>query len=183
MAAPATYPGLFYGTASVDDEPVDAGTEITAWVETEQVGSALTGPEGREPNEFILNVELEPGAEVSFKIGELDAIETATFVQYGAVEVALTAYTEVTLVSIAVTPESASILIGDTQQFTAMGTYSDDTTVDITAEAVWTSSDAAVATVELGLATGVALGTATITATLDGISGSASLEVTAITLV
>jgi len=82
-----------------------------------------------------------------------------------------------------VTPESASILVGDTQQFTAMGTYSDDTTVDITAEAVWTSSNAAVATVDGGLATGVAEGTTTITATLDGISGSASLEVAAITLV
>ncbi|MBA7650497.1 hypothetical protein ES703_58303 [subsurface metagenome] len=36
------------------------------------------------------------------------------------------------------------------------------------------------ATVDAGLATGVALGTATITATLDGISGSAALSVVAV---
>ena len=179
-AQAATYPCLFYGTASVDNEPVAAGIEITAWVGTEQVGSALTGAGDLEANQFTLSVDLEPPAEVSFKIGELDAIETAAFVQYGAVEVNLTAFTGVTLVSIAITPESASVLVGGTQQFTATGTYSDDSTADITAEAVWTSSNAAVATVEGGLATGLALGTTTITATLGGISGSAALSVVAV---
>jgi len=184
-AQAATYPCLFYGTAAVNDEPVDAGTEITAWVGDEQVGSALTGDGGLEVNRFTLSVDLEPPAEMTFKIGELNAIETATFVQYGAVEVNLTAYTEaeVTLVSIAVAPVSVEILVGETQAFTANGTYSDDSITDITAEAVWTSSDTAVATVEEGLATGLTLGTTTITATLDGISGTASLEVTEVILV
>ena len=172
----ATYPGLFYGTASVDGEPVDTGTEITAWVGTEQVGSALTGVGDLDANQFVLSVELESG-EVSFKIGELDAIETAAFVQYVPVEVSLTAFTGVTLLSIAVTPESASILVGETQAFTATGTYSDDSIAVITTEAVWTSSNDAVATVDEGLATGLALGTTTITATVDAISGSAALSV------
>ena len=173
----ATYPGLFYGTATVDDEPVQAGTEITAWVGTEQVGSAFTGVDNLDANQFALSVDLEAGLEVSFKIGELDAIETVAFVLYVPQVVSLTAYTEVTLVSIAVTPGGASVLVGETRQFTATGTFSDDSTADITAEAAWTSSDTAVATVELGLTTGLALGTATITATLGGISESASLEV------
>ena len=180
MATPAmaaTYPCLFYGTADVDGAPVAADTEITAWVEGVQVGSALTGAGPLDPNQFTLQVELESG-EVSFKIGELNAAETATWAQYGQVEVSLTAFTGVTLVSIAVAPVSASVLVEETQAFTATGTYSDDTTADVTADAAWASSDTAVATVDGAIATAVAVGTTTITATLGSIDGSASLEVT-----
>jgi len=89
----ATYPCLFYGTATVDDEPVAAGTEITAWVESQQVASTTTGAEGLDPNQYTLPVELAETAEVSFKIGDLDAAETATWAQYGSMEVNLTAGT------------------------------------------------------------------------------------------
>ena len=83
-----------------------------------------------------------------------------------------------TLSSIAVTPASASIKAGATQQFTATGTYSDGTTKNITASVTWSSSSAAVATINsAGLATGVAAGSATISATLSGVSGKASLTV------
>jgi len=93
-AQAATYPCLFYGTARVDVEPVEAGTEITAWVGGEQVASTLTGAGGLPDNQYTLPVELENPVEVSFKIGTLDANETATWVQYGSVEVNLTATTE-----------------------------------------------------------------------------------------
>ncbi len=85
-----------------------------------------------------------------------------------------------TLLSIAVTPASVSIVEGGTQQFTAMGTYSDSSTADITNDVTWTSSDVAVATVgAAGLASGVAAGTTIITASQGGVlSDSASLEVT-----
>ncbi|NQU10664.1 fibronectin type III domain-containing protein [bacterium] len=85
----------------------------------------------------------------------------------------------VTLVSIAVTPATASVAAGLTQQFTAMGTYADASTADLTATATWTSSAGSVATVSSsGLGTGVAVGSATITATSGAVSGSASLTVT-----
>ena len=88
--------------------------------------------------------------------------------------------TPAVLVSIAVTPATASILVGATQQFTATGTFSDGTTSNITATAAWTSSNVAVATVlPTGVATGVTAGVATITATRDGRSGSGVLTVTA----
>ncbi len=74
-------------------EPVAAGTEITAWVEAEQVGSAVTGEGELEPDKYVMTVELEGPTEVSFKIGEFWAEETATWEQYGAVEVNLHAYT------------------------------------------------------------------------------------------
>ncbi len=82
------------------------------------------------------------------------------------------------LVSIAVTPATASVVAGNTQQFTAMGTYSNGSQQTLTA--TWTSSATSVATVKsaTGLATGVAQGTATITATSGKITGSATLTVT-----
>ncbi len=87
-----------------------------------------------------------------------------------------------TLASIAVTPSSPSIAAGDTQQFTATGTYSDGSTANVTSQASWSSSDKSVATVDSsGLATGASAGSAKITATLSGITGSASLTVTAAT--
>jgi len=83
-----------------------------------------------------------------------------------------------TLTSITVSPSSASISAGSTQQFTAMGIYSDNSTQDLTSTATWSSSATSVATVSGGLASGVAAGTATITATSGSVSGTASLTVT-----
>jgi len=84
-----------------------------------------------------------------------------------------------TLVSIAVTPATPSKAVGSTQQFTATGTYSDNSTTDLTSSVTWSSSSTSVATIAAGgLATGVASGTATITATSGTITGTATLSVT-----
>ena len=83
-----------------------------------------------------------------------------------------------TLNSITVTPANPTIIAGATQQFTATGTYSNGSTQNITSQATWTSSSTAVATINAsGLATGVSAGSATITAALSGVTGSASLTV------
>ena len=80
----------------------------------------------------------------------------------------LTVTTSVVLQSIAVTPPSPSIVAGRTQQFTATGTYSDNSMKDITTTVMWASSNMGFATIgaSTGLATGVAAGTTQITATL-----------------
>jgi Bacterial Ig-like domain (group 2) len=82
-----------------------------------------------------------------------------------------------TLNSITVTPASASILIGNTVQFTATGNYSDGTMQNLTSTASWTTSPTGIATVAAGLATGVSAGTTTVTATSSPVSGNASLTV------
>jgi hypothetical protein len=80
------------------------------------------------------------------------------------------------LVSVAVTPVNPSIAIGATQQFTATGTYSDNSTQNMTASVTWSSSDTTKATISnTGLATVVAAGTVTITATSGSISGNTTL--------
>jgi len=84
------------------------------------------------------------------------------------------------LQSIAVTPPNPSISVGDTEQFTATGTYSDGSTKDLTGSASWSSSNTAVATIAAGgLATGVGAGSTTITATdvPSSISGHTTLTV------
>jgi Concanavalin A-like lectin/glucanases superfamily/Bacterial Ig-like domain (group 2) len=84
------------------------------------------------------------------------------------------------LVSIAVVPTSAVIVQGSTQQFTATGGYSDGTTQNLSGTANWSSTNTAVASVSsTGLATAVAKGTAGVQASMGGVSGSATVSVTA----
>jgi hypothetical protein len=83
------------------------------------------------------------------------------------------------LKSIAVTPRVSSIVTGATQQFTAIGIYSDGHKKNITSSVTWNSSAKNVATITSGgLATGVAAGQSKITATLLSIRGAARLTVT-----
>ncbi len=85
--------------------------------------------------------------------------------------------TAATLQSIAITPASSSIIKGTTQQFTATGTYSDNTTQNLTASVMWASGTTAVATIgaNTGLATAATTGTSQITATLGAIVSPADL--------
>jgi Big-like domain-containing protein len=87
------------------------------------------------------------------------------------------------LASVEIAPASVSIPNGLTTQLAATGTFTDATTHDITADVVWTSSDPAVADVVAGTVSTHAVGGAQITASLAGTSGSASVTVTAATLV
>jgi hypothetical protein len=89
-----------------------------------------------------------------------------------------------TLASIAVTPANPTIAQGQTEQFTATGTYSDASMQDITTSVRWSSSKTSVATVSstpgsIGLATTFGSGSTTIQATLGAVSGSTGLTVTA----
>src|SRR5207245_2393393 len=70
-----------------------------------------------------------------------------------------------------------------TQQFTATGTFSDNST-QVLGNAVWASGTATVATISsTGLATTVGTGTSTISATSGSITGSTLLTVTPAALV
>ena len=82
--------------------------------------------------------------------------------------------TTLTLSSIAVTPNPAPVLtVSYSQNFNATATYSNGSTKDISGQAMWRSSEISVATIDSdGSATGLAVGTTNITATLDGITSS-----------
>ena len=87
----------------------------------------------------------------------------------------------VTLVSISVTPVSATAQIGDSKNFVATGTYSDGSMVNVSTAAAWASATPSVATVvsNTGVAKALAAGSTLITATASGKSGSATLTVSA----
>ncbi len=82
------------------------------------------------------------------------------------------------LTAIEVSPAEASIAVGMQQEFSATGVYSDGSREDLTTRASWASADAAIASVDsAGVATGLATGTTSISASLDGVSGAAELTV------
>ena len=85
----------------------------------------------------------------------------------------------VALVSISVGPSTMSIIAGNTQQFSATGTFSDGSTKVLTSTANWLSSNSSVATINVsGLAAGASAGTSIISATSGSIVGSTTLNVT-----
>jgi hypothetical protein len=82
------------------------------------------------------------------------------------------------LVSIAVSPQSATISVGGGQQFSANGTFSDGSSQDLTNFVTWASSTGSVAAISAGgFASGATVGSTSITATLGSIAGSATLGV------
>jgi hypothetical protein len=130
------------------------------------------------------------GREVATAVAAGTTIITATY-QGLTASATLTVNAAVTLVGLQITPQTnPSIAIGGAQPFTANAIFSDGTSTNVTGAAgtVWTTSNANIASVSNsggrgggggGLATGIAAGTVTITATYSGFTDSASLTVKA----
>lgn len=89
--------------------------------------------------------------------------------------------TGATLVSIAVSPPSPTVAKGSTQQFTAMGTFSDSSTVNLTSQVTWSSADVTKVVINsngLATATGsTTSGPINVSASLNGQTGTASVTV------
>jgi uncharacterized protein YjdB len=92
------------------------------------------------------------------------------------------------LSTITVSPSTGQVPEGVALQFTALGTFANSQTENLTSNVTWASSQPSIATVsnatgQQGLAEGVTAGTASISADFAGIVGSANLTVTNATLV
>ncbi len=80
--------------------------------------------------------------------------------------------------SITVSPDTATIPVGGTQQYTAIGSFPDGSVSDITSQAAWNTSctpdnEYGIAYVdEYGIATGRNIGTCQVTATLENVTSS-----------
>jgi hypothetical protein len=153
------------------------GTNLTMTITDATTNAAFT-------HAFPINIPATVGgnsAYVGFTggTGGLTAIQeiiTWTYVSNGGTQ-------PPTLKSIAVTPANQSTPSGTTVQYTATGTYSDNSVKNITGSVTWASATPATATINAaGLATAVAVGNSTISATSGGIAGSTTLTVTAATL-
>jgi hypothetical protein len=89
--------------------------------------------------------------------------------------------------SIDVTSATSTVPVGWTLRYAATAHYTDTSTRDVTTQATWQSSNTAIATVSnaagtQGLAMAVSVGTASISATLSGKTGSAPLRAVSATL-
>ncbi|GMV39105.1 MAG: hypothetical protein AMXMBFR64_08210 [Myxococcales bacterium] len=83
-----------------------------------------------------------------------------------------------------IVPDGMELRPGASQQFTAIGSYDDGSSSDITALATWTSSNETIASVDAGLAIAKSAGPASITAELDGVTSEpVTLTVLGVTLV
>ena len=119
-------------------------------------------------------------------IGAGTATITAKFTPEGSEEelsasASLKVTVDVITYSLAIDPESAEILVGGTKAFTLTltTTTNGEAATQTVTGATWTSSDANVATVANGTATGVAEGTVTITAKYTPEGSAEELTVTA----
>lgn len=105
------------------------------------------------------------------------AIIRATKADVDSNELVLTV-TNAVLESIQVTPAQVSVAYGNSQQLIAIGSYSDNTTVNITSSVSWLPADPEVATVTpFGLLVSLGIGTTRVTAS-DSYITSNSVEVT-----
>ncbi len=84
---------------------------------------------------------------------------------------------EKSLTALTLTPNANEAIVGgDPVTFTVKATYSDSSEEEIAADKLkWTSSDETIATVSSGVVTALAAGEVTITASMDGKSGSVTL--------
>jgi trimeric autotransporter adhesin len=99
---------------------------------------------------------------------------------YGGMTSTTTVFvTDAVAESLTLTPVTASIANGTTQQYSVSAVYSDGSIQPLTSGLSWISSSAATASIDsTGLATGIAPGQATITVAYGSLIGSATLTVT-----
>ena len=125
----------------------------------------------------------DSGLAIAESAGEADIVATLVLAGNALTSSgALTVLEDVSIDAILVDPPQASIIVDDSQQYTARALLSDGSSVDVSDAVSWSSSDSEVAQIDLnGVARGRSPGTATIVALLDvqgqQFKGEASLRV------
>jgi hypothetical protein len=147
---------------------------------TQNLTNAATWASSNPAFATISNAASTRGLATGVAAGTTSISATVNGVSSPAVSLTVTG-TGVTLTSITVAPNTASIAINATQQFTATGHFSDNSSAPV--YVTWSSSNNAIATVNTaGIASGISAGgPITITATsvqFPTISGTSQLTVT-----
>jgi uncharacterized protein YjdB len=142
---------------------------------TQDITSSVVWSSSSTTVALISNVQGSNGLATSVGTG----MTTITAALGSVTSAATLTVTTATLSSIAIAPSIATIPQGQSLQYTAIGTYSDGTSQNITTQVTWSSSDPTIATINSnrGLARGVSAGSVTITALRGSVSGTAALTV------
>ena len=83
-----------------------------------------------------------------------------------------------TIQSLVIAPATLQTGVGITRHFTATGTFSDGSVSDVSASATWATQTTGIAAVNNGAASGLALGSSSVTATIGTVAASAEVDVT-----
>ena len=183
-AAPSS--GVWHHLAVVFDKSQTGASEVKLYIDGVLQTATQSILTSNNTNNFGSNpiYLFSRGGTTEFNAGIVDDFRVYNTALTAAQIQQVYTYSGATLTSIAVTPANPSIAKGNTQQFTATGTYSDGSQQNLSSTATWTSSSTTVASVSsVGLATGVGTGNTTIQAASGSISGSTVLTVTPATLV
>lgn len=145
---------------------------------TQDLTKQVTWSVGDSTIASISNLAASAGQVTALTVGTTSAIATLGSIAGKSV----VSISQAKLVSIAVTPATATVTAGAKQQFTATGSYDNNTTTDLTTQVTWSSSAINVAQISNaagsnGLATSLVQGNATITAALGGVSATAAITV------
>ena len=174
LAVTPSAPSLALGTA----QPLSAvGTYSDG--STQDLTSQVTWRSSAQGVATIGNSANAFGVATSVAVGSAQVTAESAGIVSGAITLTVT---PATLVSLAVTPNSTSVGPGSSQQFVAVGTFSDQSIQTLTDQVTWSSSTTTVASISNalnshGLSTSAAAGTTTITALVSGVSASATLVV------
>jgi len=100
----------------------------------------------------------------------------------GMTATAAVTVTQPALLTITISPSQSTVPLGESEQLTATGNYSDGSTQNLTQSAAWSSSSLSVGVSMQGIATGRSLGVAQVSAACQGVTGSTTLTVGAAAL-
>jgi uncharacterized protein YjdB len=157
----------FTATGTMTDGSMQNVTALVTWTSS-------------NPSAVTINVNGAPGLAMGVTPGSSTITASATGTSGTVSSSAVLTITSAALTTVNVTPVAVSIPLGTVQQFTATGTFSDNTAQDLTGSVTWSSSPTTVASITVsGLATGKNVGTVTITATFGTITGSVPATVDA----
>jgi len=166
--------------ASVTVSPTAAGVTVGATTQLTATpkdanGTALSG---RVVTWGTSNAVVATVSASGLVTGVAAGAATITATSDGQSGTAAMTVTNVPVASVTVSPTTASVTVGATSQLTATAKDANGTALS-GRTVTWATSNAAVATVSAsGLVTGVAAGSATITATSEGQSGTSAMTVT-----
>ena len=164
-SVPKGMPQQFTATGTYTDQTTQAITTQVTWASSSTTVATISNAAGTRGQATTLGTG---STSISASLGSVSSASTTLTV------------TPSTLVSIAVTPSSPSVPKGTTQQFTATGTYTDQSMQVLTTQVTWASSGTSVATISNaagtnGQATTLSTGTSAITASLGTVASPATI--------
>ncbi|MHC1626309.1 MAG: C1 family peptidase, partial [Methanoculleaceae archaeon] len=170
-----TMPG-YHTVALPQSVPLSAGDRFSAVVKLTTPGYYYPIPVEYPIPDYSSKATASPGESYVSSDGATWEDITTSYADSNVCVKAFTTDAGQTLASIVATPATATLTVGDTQQFTATGYDSGGTVVTITP--TWTSSNTTVGSIsQSGLFTAIAAGTTTVSAESEGVRGTATVTV------